>query len=611
MQEITEPLSELPHDPVAAVASADFPLVLRGYDREAVDEYVRRTTQLVAELYATRSAEGAVRRALERVGEQVSSILARAHETAEGITSQSREEADERLGQARAQAQQLERDARALAEELERDARERARERERAAELRVHELDAEVERIWAERDRIVSDVRRLSEELADLASAAAARFPAATTDEAGALARPEEDEVPAGSGAGFPAAPELDAGPAPAFEAWHEPDGAAGVQAEFPSESGAELREVPGDVRDDPFATVEQHAAPGEAAAASDLVPEDPVSPAEQPTTVLSWPRTRVIDLRHLGRERVIGCWQVDDVLIDPGPASCLKVLLAALEEQPRALLLTHIHLDHAGAAGSLVRRWPELEVYVHERGAQHLVDPTKLVESARRLYGDEMERLWGEVLPVPEANLRVLDGGERLLGGRFEVAYTPGHASHHVSYLYGRTAFVGDVGGVRITPETLVIPPTPPPDIDLDAWHSSIGLVLRWRPDRLAITHFGESAEVERQLAEVADRLDTWAALARTEDLVTFVDVVESEIERGSSAAHREAYKQAAPPEQLYAGLERYWRKREAEADATSAQEPETNETERFAPKQRRSATEASTHAGRSARANRSFSGK
>ncbi|MHB1837468.1 MAG: MBL fold metallo-hydrolase, partial [Solirubrobacteraceae bacterium] len=122
----------------------------------------------------------------------------------------------------------------------------------------------------------------------------------------------------------------------------------------------------------------------------------------------------RVIDLQHLGRARVIGCWQIGDVLVDPGPGSCLPALLEALGDlRPRALLLTHIHFDHAGVSGALVARWPDLRVYVHERGAPHLVDPSRLYESARRLYGDDMERLWGEMIPVPEANLEVLTGGE------------------------------------------------------------------------------------------------------------------------------------------------------------------------------------------------------
>jgi glyoxylase-like metal-dependent hydrolase (beta-lactamase superfamily II) len=272
----------------------------------------------------------------------------------------------------------------------------------------------------------------------------------------------------------------------------------------------------------------------------------------------------RVIDLMHLGRERVIGCWQVDDVLIDPGPSSCLPVLLEALgDSPPRALLLTHIHLDHAGAAGSLVARWPELEVYVHERGARHMIDPAKLIESATRLYGDQMDTLWGEMLPVPEANLTVLSGGERVLGGAYEVAYTPGHASHHVSYRRGSTAFVGDVGGVRITADTMTIPPTPPPDIDVEAWHESLARIESWRPELLAITHFGSSERAVEQLHELGSRLDDWAALARDSSEPDFIAAVQEQIRRDGGDEVALTYQQAAPAEQLYAGLRRYWDKR------------------------------------------------
>jgi glyoxylase-like metal-dependent hydrolase (beta-lactamase superfamily II) len=268
----------------------------------------------------------------------------------------------------------------------------------------------------------------------------------------------------------------------------------------------------------------------------------------------------------HLGREHVIGCWQVDDVLIDPGPGSTLPVLLEALgDDRPRAVLLTHIHLDHAGATGALVERWPDLEVHVHELGAPHLLDPTRLIDSATRLYGDQMDRLWGPMLPVPERNLHVLIGGERLLGGRFDVAYTPGHASHHVSYHHGATAFVGDVGGVRIGPGSLTIPPTPPPDIDVEAWHESLDLIAAWRPQRLAITHFGVAEDVEHQLTELGARLDDWSQLVRIQDRDTFIAGVQAEIERAADPKLAATYRQAAPPEQLYAGLSRYWRKRES----------------------------------------------
>jgi glyoxylase-like metal-dependent hydrolase (beta-lactamase superfamily II) len=280
----------------------------------------------------------------------------------------------------------------------------------------------------------------------------------------------------------------------------------------------------------------------------------------------------RVIDCLHLGRERVIGCWQVGEVLIDPGPGSCLPTLLQALGEwRPRALLLTHIHLDHAGASGSLVRRWPDLEVFVHERGARHMADPTRLLESARRLYGDDMDRLWGEFVAVPEERLRVLHGGERLSlhGAEFEVAYTPGHASHHVSYLHQGTAFVGDVGGVQIVPEGPVIPPTPPPDIDLEAWQRSIELIAAWRPQRLAMTHFGSDERVDEHLAELSRGLQMWAGIALETDVDGFATAVIEELRTRAAPELIAPYLQAAPLEQLYAGLRRYWVKRGALTDS------------------------------------------
>jgi glyoxylase-like metal-dependent hydrolase (beta-lactamase superfamily II) len=274
----------------------------------------------------------------------------------------------------------------------------------------------------------------------------------------------------------------------------------------------------------------------------------------------------RPIDCRQLGRERVICCWQVGEVLVDPGPTSCVENVLAALDGwRPRALLLTHIHLDHAGASGTLARMWPELEVYVHERGARHMADPERLIASATRLYGDEMDRLWGAFEPVPEERLRVLHGGERLTigDGVFEVAYTPGHASHHVSYLHDGVAFTGDVAGVRITPEAPTIPPTPPPDIDVEAWHASLETIAGWRPERLAYTHFGCSEDVEGQLHDVARRLDTWAALAREHPFDDYADAVRAELAGASADGVLAAYMQAVPLDQSYAGLRRYWEKR------------------------------------------------
>jgi glyoxylase-like metal-dependent hydrolase (beta-lactamase superfamily II) len=201
--------------------------------------------------------------------------------------------------------------------------------------------------------------------------------------------------------------------------------------------------------------------------------------------------------------------------LIDPGPTSTLPRLRSTLAtagiamQDVTTILLTHIHLDHAGAVGTLVKELPKLRVYVHEKGAPHMANPEKLVASATRLYGSEMDRLWGEVLPVPLASMNILQGGERMSAGNrmFDVEYTPGHASHHVSYFDrdSGVAFVGDTAGVCLMQGGFVLPPTPPPDIDLEAWERSIGRIERWRPDTLLLTHFGPSSPAPGHLSALA----------------------------------------------------------------------------------------------------------
>jgi glyoxylase-like metal-dependent hydrolase (beta-lactamase superfamily II) len=272
-----------------------------------------------------------------------------------------------------------------------------------------------------------------------------------------------------------------------------------------------------------------------------------------------------LIDLFHLGRPQVIGAWLVGDVIIDPGPSSGLELLLAGLAgRRPRALALTHIHLDHAGASGSLLRRFPDTEVWVHERGAPHLADPSRLLESATRLYGAEMDRLWGEVLPVPAERIKVLTGGERL--GPFRVGYTPGHASHHVAYLHepsGR-AFTGDVTGVRIA-EGPVLAPTPPPDIDLEAWRASLELIEGWSPQSIGVTHFGTYDDVAGHLDSLREQLERGAVSAGELDEHAFAAAVRARVAALSSSETAAAYEQAMPPEQSFHGLARYLRRRES----------------------------------------------
>ncbi len=273
------------------------------------------------------------------------------------------------------------------------------------------------------------------------------------------------------------------------------------------------------------------------------------------------------LDLLHLGHERVIGCYllETDDgpALFDCGPASCAATLKERLAERGLALadihhlLLSHIHLDHAGAAGVLVREHPGLQVHVSEIGAPHVVDPSKLIASARRLYGEELERLWGEIVPVPEANVHVV--GSEVVG--LECFPSPGHASHHVCYLAGDgTLYAGDAAGVRIAPHRVVLPPTPPPDVNVEAWHETIGELRRRAPERLALIHFGVFDDLRPHLDELERRLDEWTERVASGVLEqAFVDAALVELD--SAAA--DEYTQAMPLEQSYAGLRRYVDKR------------------------------------------------
>jgi glyoxylase-like metal-dependent hydrolase (beta-lactamase superfamily II) len=272
-----------------------------------------------------------------------------------------------------------------------------------------------------------------------------------------------------------------------------------------------------------------------------------------------------LLDLHHQGAARVIGAYLLDTAdgpaLFDCGPATCVDRLKQGLAGHGlglgdlRHLLLSHIHLDHAGAAGVLVREHPGLQVHVSAVGAPHLVDPSKLEASARRLYGDSFDSLWGEVAPVPEANIRIT--GAEVVG--LECFAAPGHASHHVCYLDSAgTLYAGDAAGVRIQPDRAVLPPTPPPDFDLEAWYRTIDEIERRRPERLALIHFGTADDPEPHLVELRARLADW--VQRAEGGVTeeaFSASVRSDVsETGSDV---EIYERAMPFWQSYAGLVRY----------------------------------------------------
>lgn len=272
------------------------------------------------------------------------------------------------------------------------------------------------------------------------------------------------------------------------------------------------------------------------------------------------------IDLHHQGVERVIGAYLVETsdglAVFDCGPASALPALEAGLRERGvgladvRHLLLSHIHLDHAGAAGTIVRAHAHIEVHVSAIGAPHLVDPSRLEASARRLYGDTFDALWGELAPVPEENVRIV-GGE-VVG--LECFASPGHASHHICFAHeDGTLYAGDAAGVRIAPSRLVLPPTPPPDVDVQAWYATLDELERRAPERLALVHFGVFDDIQRQLGELRHRLGEWEQIV--EDGATqdeFVERVHAGLgELGDDDL--QAVERAMPMWQSYAGLKRW----------------------------------------------------
>jgi glyoxylase-like metal-dependent hydrolase (beta-lactamase superfamily II) len=275
------------------------------------------------------------------------------------------------------------------------------------------------------------------------------------------------------------------------------------------------------------------------------------------------------IDLNHQS-ERVVGVYLVetDDglALFDCGPSSCIPALKAGLAERGleladlRHLLLSHIHLDHAGAVGTLVREHPSLQVHVSGIGAPHLIEPSRLEASARRLYGDAFDALWGELAPVPEGNVHLT--GDRVLG--LECFPSPGHASHHVCYLDSNgTLYAGDAVGVRIQPARHVLPVSPPPDVDVEGWYHTFEQIERRQPQRLALIHFGVAASPSEHLALVREQLARWSERCeRGLDEEAWVSAARADLE---TAVGEEAdlWERAAPLWQSYVGMKRYWDKR------------------------------------------------
>lgn len=279
-------------------------------------------------------------------------------------------------------------------------------------------------------------------------------------------------------------------------------------------------------------------------------------------------PNCQPIDVRHQGVEGVVGVYLLETTdgpaLFDCGPATAYEHLRHQVDVgELRHLLLSHIHLDHAGAAGLLVRDNSEIQVHVSEIGLPHLVDPSRLVASARRIYGDTLDTLFGEPTPIPEQNVHV--AGHRELG---LVSFpTQGHASHHVCYLDEEgTLYAGDACGVRLEGARHVIPHAPPPDVDLEAWERTFEDILHHQPERLALIHFGVIEDLE-DVAEHVERareyLHVWSGrVERGMDLDEFVRCAKHDYELAEEA-YDERLALAAPFEDSWRGLERYWRKK------------------------------------------------
>jgi len=293
------------------------------------------------------------------------------------------------------------------------------------------------------------------------------------------------------------------------------------------------------------------------------------------------------MSLPFQGEDDIIGPYLLtgsDEIaIIDPGPGTTYEALLASLREldiDPQDvthLLATHIHLDHTGAIGTLLRYMPKAKVLVHSKGAPHLLDISRLVASAERIYKDRMRTLWGAIEPVPAERLQVIEDGNILsiAGRRLEVHYTPGHAAHHVVFfdVHSGELFAGDVAGVRLPGIDYVRPPTPPPDLDIEAWSSSIDKLKKLHPDVLYLAHFGPTRNVTSHLERVREKLFSWGdfVLHAMQTGKTEPEIIEMLTTRTEPELRRAArdektllrYDLATNYTMTVQGYMRYWRKK------------------------------------------------
>jgi glyoxylase-like metal-dependent hydrolase (beta-lactamase superfamily II) len=291
-----------------------------------------------------------------------------------------------------------------------------------------------------------------------------------------------------------------------------------------------------------------------------------------------------------LGENEIIGSYLLagrDELaIIDPGPGSMVESLLTSIQavgfdpQEVTHILATHVHLDHMGAAGTLVRQLPRAQVYVHSKGAPHLLDTAKVVASASRIFGERMKLLWGEIESTPQERLSIIEGGDilNIAGRRLEVHYTPGHAVHHVIFFDAHSGelFVGDVAGVKLQDVDYVRPPTPPPDLDLEAWSDSINLVKSLRPDVLYIGHFGAIKNIPEHFDLLREKLNSWGDFVlgamrdgkdEAEITAMLIEHTKPELLRAAHNSHAiERYEIATNYPMTVQGYMRYWKKKHSE---------------------------------------------
>jgi glyoxylase-like metal-dependent hydrolase (beta-lactamase superfamily II) len=297
--------------------------------------------------------------------------------------------------------------------------------------------------------------------------------------------------------------------------------------------------------------------------------------------------KVHAIDLDLMGTPGVVGAYLIESeaghVIVDCGPGATIAKLYAGIKKlgfdalDIKHLLLTHIHLDHAGAAGQLARELG-LQVYVHKNGAGHLLRPERLIESATRIYGAMMDVLWGKFEPVPENQLTILEGGETLClsGLEFRALYTPGHAIHHLAYAAHDSIFSGDVGGVRLQGSSHVVAPTPAPDIDLEVWRDSIRTLRSVGAKRILVAHFGEFTDTEQHFAKLERNISALEQLSLEvlrlgggrEEIAKRIEIMsEEEISNASDSTMNASYQLATPYLMAADGLIRYWTRKRPEA--------------------------------------------